>query len=541
MAHLGKLPQPAPQCFPPGVTDKQGKEAFVVRFGTATAEAIPTAKLPPHPTNGDERRYHDKSATYTKCLKQDSPGIVNHQAFVDFKKALGKPGHPGNANFEVKGLLGLGRPLNGPQGAFAKTLVGADSQNYGAPLVPAAPALASPEYATELVELYWASLLRDVAFADYATNATAIAAAKELSGLASYAGPRDGSGKVTPELLFRGGPSKTFPGYFTGETIGPYVSQFAILATSLGAQPIDQKLDILASGVDYMKDLKSWADVQNGFTPPMVKPVGQSYLYNGRGLASFTHVDELYQAYLTAYLVLKTLGIEVNPDSPYNSKTGYKQQAAFGTFGPPDVASTLAAVARTAINTVWWQKWVVHLRHRPESGGGLVHLFKTGQPQLPAAAKKLSPIILNSQALQASQKKYGSYLLSQAFSEGSPAHPAYPTGHGTVGGACITVLKFFYQGDTVIPSPRVSTDGQDRVKYKGPGLTVNGELHKLAHNISFGHGIHAGIHWRSDTDISLLQGEEIALRYLQDQAWTYKENFSIEITKMDGSTATIAN
>jgi hypothetical protein len=90
----------------------------------------------------------------------------------------------------------------------------------------------------------------------------------------------------------------------------------------------------------------------------------------------------------------------------------------------------------------------------------------------------------------------------------------------------------------------VSTDGKNRVKYTGPDagkLTVNGELHKLAHNISFGHGIHAGIHWRSDTDISLLQGEEIALRYLQDQAWTYQEDFSIDITKMDGSTATIAN
>jgi hypothetical protein len=547
MAHLGKLPQASPQCYPAGVTDQQGREAFEVRFGTATAEAIPTAKLPPHPTNGDEQRYPDRSATYTKCLKQNSPGIVNPQSFNAFRKALGTPGHMGDADFEVKGLLGLGRPLNGPQGAFANTLVGADSQNYGAPLVPAAPALASPEYATELVELYWASLLRDVAFADYPTNATAIAAAKELSGLASYAGPRDASGKVTPELLFRGGSSKAFPGFFEGETIGPYVSQFAILATALGVQPIDQKLDILAPGVDYLTDLKTWADVQNGSSPPMVNPVGQAYLYNGRGLASYTHVDELYQAYFIAYLVLKTLKIEPNPGSPYNPKTGYKQQAAFGTFGGPDIASTLAAVARTAINSVWWQKWIVHLRHRPESGGGLVDLLKTKQPNLPAAAKDLSKIILDSQALQESQKKYGSYLLAQAFPEGSPAHPAYPTGHGTVGGACITVLKFFYNGGVTIPAkpgPMVSTDGRNRVNYTGPDagkLTVNGELHKLAHNISFGHGIHAGIHWRSDTDISLLQGEEIALRYLQDQAWTYKEDFLIKITKMDGSTATISN
>jgi hypothetical protein len=38
------------------------------------------------------------------------------------------------------------------------------------------PTVASETYATELVELYWGSLLRDVAFSDYATNATAQAA-----------------------------------------------------------------------------------------------------------------------------------------------------------------------------------------------------------------------------------------------------------------------------------------------------------------------------------------------------------------------------
>jgi hypothetical protein len=544
MSDLSKLPQSGPSCYPSGVTDTQGKNAFEVRFGTATAEAIPTAKLPPHPINGDEQTYSDESGTYTKCLKQDSPGIVNPNAFKDFRKALGTPGHLGTANFEVPGLLGLGRPLNGPQGAFALTLAGADSQNFGGPLVPAAPKVASPDYATELVELYWGSLLRDVAFADYPSNATAVAAAKEISGLASYAGPRDAKGNVTPELLFRGGPSKAFPGYFKGEDIGPYVSQLAITPTNLGVVPISQQLNILAAGVDYMTTLNDWAAVQNGFTPPAVSTVGQAYLYNGRGLASYTHVDELYQAYFIAYLVLKTLGVPPNPGSPYNPKTGYKNQVAFGTFGGPDVASTLGEVARTALNTVWWQKWLVHLRHRPESGGGLVDLLKTGAAKLPQAAKHLDPIILNSQALAESHKKYGSFLLSQTFPEGSPAHPAYPTGHGTVGGACITALKFFFEGTTKIASPLISTDGKTLVKYTGPhanDLTVNGELHKLVHNVSFGHGIHAGIHWRSDTDISALLGEAVALHYLQDQAWTYKENFSIDITKMDGTKATIKN
>ena len=72
-------------------------------------------------------------------------------------------------------------------------------------------------------------------------------------------------------------------------------------------------------------------------------------------------------------------------------------------------------------------------------------------------------------------------------------------------------------------------------------LTVNGELHKLAHNISFGHGIHAGIHWRSDTDFSIRLGEAVALSVLADQIHTYKEKASIDIVRVDGATVTIAS
>jgi hypothetical protein len=543
MSDLSKLPQAAKACLPAGVTDPHGKDAFEVRFGTATLEATPTGSVK-HTTNGDEERYPDKSGTYTKCLKQDTFGVVNPHAFKLFRTALGSPDGtvPGTADFEVSGLLGAGRKLNGPLGAFALTLVGADSQHFGDQVVPPAPKVASPEYAAELVEIYWGSLLRDVAFTEYPTNATAIAAAKEMTQLgASYAGPRDAHGVVTPELLFRGGLSLPHKTYFAGETIGPYISQLCIRPTSLGAQPLDQMMETLAPGVDYLTDLNQWEAVQNGSTPPQPPRLNQHrFLHNGRGLAAFTHVDELYQAYLVAYLVLNTLGIGPNPTSPY---THFKNQQAFGTFGGPDIVATLGAVARAAINAVWYQKWIVHLRHRPESGGGIVELIKTGKGNTIDA--KVDPIVLNSTALQESHQKYGSYLLSQAFPEGSPAHPAYPTGHGMVAGACITVLKFFCNGDATIPNPMVpSPDGKTLLPYTGADsgkLTVNGELHKLAHNISFGHGIHAGIHWRSDTDYSILLGEAVALTFLQDQAWTYKEDFAVKLTKLDGTKATIKN
>ena len=160
--------------------------------------------------------------------------------------------------------------------------------------------------------------------------------------------------------------------------------------------------------------------------------------------------------------------------------------------------------------------------------------------------------VLNSKALQRSFAKYNSYFLSQSFPEGSPTHPAYPTGHGSVAGACITVLKFFFDGKAKFDGVDISTkpvvpssDGKTTSPYVAPPgeepLTVNGELHKLARNISFGHGVHAGIHWRSDTETSVQLGEAVALSFLRDRAKTYNEQFNVTLTKLDGSVATISN
>ena len=72
-------------------------------------------------------------------------------------------------------------------------------------------------------------------------------------------------------------------------------------------------------------------------------------------------------------------------------------------------------------------------------------------------------------------------------------------------------------------------------------LDINGELNKIAYNVSFGHGIHAGIHFRSSTYWSILLGEQVALSVLQDRAKGYNEPFTISIKKFDGTTATITN
>jgi hypothetical protein len=97
----------------------------------------------------------------------------------------------------------------------------------------------------------------------------------------------------------------------------------------------------------------------------------------------------------------------------------------------------------------------------------------------------------------------------------------------------------------VIPNPQVPTnDGLALIPYNGPDaaqITVGGELNKLARNVSFGHGVLAGIHWRVDTDWSMTLGEAMAISILQDKAKTYNEKFTITFTKLDGNKVTISN
>jgi hypothetical protein len=497
--------------------------------GTDTFAAVPNQI-----DNGDEALYADKSGTYTKGVLQSGIGLVDLAAYQTFKNALSS-GNP--ADFEKIVVGGppppMGRTLNGPQGGLAFYLECLDSSQIA---VPPAPALASEAYAAELIELYWASLLRDVAFTTYQTNAVAAQAAAELSSLAAYIGPRNAANQVTPELLFRGD--------FPGEKIGPYLSQFLLKPTAFGSLPIIQKYITNKKNTDFMLDPAEFLMVQNGIaTGKSLTPDAALYLHDGRGLAAYTHEDVLYEAYFIAYLVLSTLKVRPNPGNPY---VGSRTQNGFATMGGPDIAATLAAVAAEAIRAVWYQKWWVHLRHRPESGGAIVHLLKTGRGG--TILGHVSNTVLNSSAVQSSFAANNSYFLSQAFPEGSPTHPAYPTGHGSVGGACITVLKFFFDGTFNIPQSELimpSPDGMTTVAYTpppgDPPLTVNGELHKLASNISFGHGIHAGIHWRSDTDTSMQFGEAVALSYLRDRARTYNEKFSVSLTKLDGTVATITN
>ena len=526
----------------------EGREdkSFNYRVRTANAEKINVGQ---QPDNGDATRFTDFSGSYSKASLHDALGVPNAASWLSLKHAL-KTGDFQDFENIIVGTPGGGpnSKHNGPQGALALDLEGLDSH---ATVIPPAPSLTSNITAAEAVEHYWGAVLRDVPFDEYPTNSLVAQAVADMNRLSFLNGGQNFEYPfpVTPGNLFRG---QFVPG--DGNVQGPYISQFMVQPTSFGAQSLNQQYQtfLSGSGSEFLTSVSDYQQVQNGGAS-----VGQlafdptfRYIRNGRDLAAYTHVDVLYQAYLTAYLVLGGIGTPPNPGNPY---IGSRTEKAFGTLGGPDAAGTLAEMATRALKSAWFHKWIKDLRMRPEEYGALVHAHLTKSTPAPQAAGALHKDVLNSAVLPIIQQAYGGFLLPQAFPEGSPTHPCYPTGHGTVGGACITVLKFFFDGsqkirpllthaerDVVVPSG----DGLSLDTYTGAdrdNLDINGELNKLAYNISFGHGIHAGIHFRSSSYWSILLGEQIALSVLRDRARSYNEPFTISITKFDGTTATITN
>ncbi len=523
-------------------------DCFNYRKNMALANKI---NVGPQADNGDTARFTDFSCSYSKGLPHDYLGIPNAAAMQTLKNAFltGKSSDFANLIVGTPGG-GPNSKLNGPQVALAFDLEGMDSHST---VIPPAPSVASGQTAAEAVEHYWGSLLVDVPFTEYATNplvGQAVADMNTMSFLSSAAN-RLFPYPVTPQNLFRG---QFLPG--DGNVKGPYISQFMIQPTFFGSQELSQRhkvfLPLGGGGSNYMTSVSEYQLVQNGGDSglPVTFDPTLRYLRNGRDLASYTRVDVLYQGYFVAFLVLAGLGAAPNPGNPYN---GSLTQKAFATLGGPDAAATIAEMATRALKAAWYHKWIKDLRLRPEEFGALVHARKTGTSPMPQAAAALHADALNSAALPLINSQYGSYLLPQAFPEGSPTHPCYPTGHGTVGGACVTALKFFFNGSQKIRPLLLaasrdvyepSTDGLSLNTYTSADtndLDINGELNKLAYNISFGHGIHAGIHFRSSSYWSILLGEQVALSVLQDRAKSYNEPFTITITKFDGTTATISN
>ncbi len=471
-----------------------------------------------HPTNGDEARYPNRIANYSKSMPHNAFGEVDPDAYDSLLKAI-KSGKP--ADYDAMTLAPGARKQTSPQCGLAFDMEGIDSHCVA---VPAPPALASKEQAGEMVENYWMALLRDVNFLDYGSSPVAAAAVADLNAFgADYKAPRDAGGKVTAQNLFRD--------IAPGTTAGPYMSQFMWLNTPFGAELVERKMWTLAAGSDHMQTFDQWLAVQNGRVTETQSFLGaRRYVVNGRDLSQWVHIDVLFQAYFNACLILITppdhsdigggIGCPFNAGNPY---LGNATQDGFCTFGPPAAKALMCEVASRCLKATWHKKWQIHRRLRPEAYAGLVEVQLNQSPGRYNGA--LHSSLFGASVLdQIATYNGGTALLPMAFPEGSPTHPSYTAGHATVAGACVTILKALFDTENrPIPHPVVPTgDGSALVPYTGPALTIEGELNKLASNIATGRDI-AGVHWRSDTFSSLRIGQAVAVSLLQEQTRIHNE------------------
>ncbi len=553
-------------------------------------QAAELAAERPHPVddnNSDEVNYNQTDVVtddppyignFSKGLRHDDLGDPDPVSYGSLLRAL-QSRDPADFREILLGTIDPGArrlKLTNPQAGLAFDLEGPDAQEN---TVPPAPRFDSVVEAHEQGELYWMALARDVYFGDYGSDPFVQAAIQSLNGEFPEFG---GTLPVTTQNVFRG--------IYPGEQAGPYVSQFMWKGNSdprkapgqgrnasdgyiaYGSQVIDQRQQTVqgfataGAGADYLVDFPWWLRAQNGedfrgndkfdFT-------ARRFIRNLRDGANYVHFDLVINPWYNAAWILlsEPMGDQETPapgavpmrdrEFPKDAGNPYEMPApssptegGFATFGDPHVIEVLTEVTGQAFRAVWWQKWGVHRRLRPEEFGGRIDNWLSGRRDYP-----IDPSIKNSLLTGGLSPYYGpgdrfpSYLLPQAFPEGAPTHPAYGAGHATVSGACATILKAFFDESKSIESPVIpSADGLTLLAYTGAdagSMTVGGEINKLAGNIAIFRNA-AGVHWRSDYTQSLLLGERVAIGLLQELSTTFNEDDAFfQLTRFDGTTIRI--
>ena len=353
--------------------------------------------------------------------------------------------------------------------------------------------------------------------------------------------------------------------------MGPYVSQFLLIGNTgiasaqaitegqiaYGAIRADQRVRV-ATDDDYMQTWDEWLDVQNGADVRGRETYNPGYrlISRPRDLATYVHYDALYEAYLNACLILLGLGAPFDRGLPFQRADYKDKQQGFAQFGGPHILTLVTEVATRALKAVRYQKFNVHRRLRPEAVAGWMYQRRNGNNTI----RDRLAVLANMEAAYAGSSQVGNavetvnnntpdnWLLPMAFPEGSPTHPSYGAGHATVAGACVTILKAWFDhgwelksgGTRIVFEADANGSMLNDVSsnYPNDTLTIEGELNKLAANISIGRDW-AGVHYYTDYYESWRMGEQIALGILEEQKLCYGENFSLTVPLFDGTTVRI--
>jgi len=346
-----------------------------------------------------------------------------------------------------------------------------------------------------------------------------------------------------------------------------------------------------------MTDWAEWLAVQDGtdVSGADVANTGSKFIQTPRDLATYVHVDQLYQAYFVACLILLNKGASGDPGFPEPNLFDNNTRTPFATFGGPHTLSQMTEVASRALRAVRRQKFQIHRRARPEQLAAMLTLAANDLAATGSAKGKMQSMLnelglgnkptevhkilgwidelnkrqtkrqrpyrlIEGTKINFSPNEGKNFLLPMAFPEGSPMHPAYGAGHATVAGACSTVLKAFFdiykvpkkdlasaKKITPFKSMTMQEIGLEEVFEADDNdgdtlatssncspLTIEGELNKLAANISIGRNF-AGVHYYSDYYDSLRMGERVAIGMLKEHLDSHPEPVSIElISKIGG-------
>jgi hypothetical protein len=435
------------------------------------------------------------------------------------------------------------------------------------------PAFDSPTAGAEMVELYWQALTRDIPFHEYKReeHQDIRDAVTELRGMAGYRGPGSDADPTGDRL----DGSNLFRGVVPGAQTGPFVSQFLLQDLELGGGTVEQRLEPQVAETtprDYMTSVEHWLKLQKGVVPATDDNLPANeyaderrYILTGRDLCERVHDDPPFrQLQKAAQVLIFTMQAPLDEAIPYTLKpfeTSEPLESAFldgndtprgrntpsrrevdaflsqtslpfNDFGALFIEKKVIEASEHGQKAAWHKKWNVHRRLRPEEYGGRIEAALSSTLDAPVDYP-IPDNLRHSDALEETKIRFDSYLLPQAYAEGSPTHPSYPAGHSVVAGAGVTVLKALFDGEYVLAADEKvapNEDGSELLVAEDvpdsnvvardhdlfADLTVGGELNKLAANMALGRN-RAGIHYRSDGIEGLRLGERAAINFLEDQ------------------------
>jgi len=277
------------------------------------------------------------------------------------------------------------------------------------------------------------------------------------------------------------------------------------------------------------------------------------YISTLRDGAFYVLRDPVWQPFFTAASILLGCPLYdfsspvITSETKFGVPIGFHVDGRVGqkfvSLGQVDLFALLTAAAKNAMDACWLWKWSL-MYLRPEEMAYQVNIKKkTG------FGIDFSSNLMNSSILQdVSGCNNGDFLLPQAYINGSPNHPSYPSGHATYAGAMSTIIKAWFNCDSSM-NAYVTDSIRNDISYGGDTeepvqtkyykdipnafLKIEHEIDKLASNCAILRNV-AGVHYRFDASAGLYLGEQVAIKTLEDWVQNYRNNITFRFRLRNG-------